>query len=244
MEVKNINALVSEKCYSQDAVWQLYTQASAYAKEGTKWTRASWLRRDIDASTAKAAQNEKKLCVRPKDSNGHKQSPINGKISGVFLQIWDRHGGPSVSIYADRKLLIPVKSIIRAQEHNLYFADFYCQNVKQKENRKIHYVILVICRAESKEDNFCKEHLVPLIWSNNPFVVARSNGSMFSKGNQKKAWYLVHVFFAHEVSLRGINCWWTHVKINGGGQQTLEVNEDCAHCKLPDSPTERYSKSA
>lgn len=229
--------------FSPQEMLALYWQAVAYALLGTRWRDAVWLRRDMNEEAAKAVRQERKLQPKLKNTNGHKMSPINEKLSGVFFQIWDAFGGPTNSVYADNKLLVPVQSVLNPQEHNLYFADFYCQKVRRLDNRKIHYIILVVCRAGSPEDDFCKKRLVPVQWQSNPFVRIATSGIQqefqFSMGDRNSAWYLVHLFFAHEIDLTQIPCQWGFADFFGDGQQSLELNDDCPHCKLAQPTSSR-----
>ncbi|CAD5208210.1 unnamed protein product [Bursaphelenchus xylophilus] len=108
-----------------------------------------------------------------KDDNGHRASPINGKLRGLFFsgeKIDNKL--PAFSPFGDVRITIPVDKLIRPGFVNLYFCDFYC-------NSKPHYVTVVICQKGSHPDDFCKRNAKPLDLYSNPFfrVVPKSEGA-------------------------------------------------------------------
>lgn len=112
----------------------------------------------------------------------------------------------------------------------------------------VHYVILVVCPIGSSSDVFCKKHLRRLSWWANPFLVAKQGeaqtGFLFSRGDKGQAFYLVHLFFAEVIDLTGMQCRWRQGEMDGGGQQSLDVNSDCPHCSQQASSKQRLGARA
>jgi hypothetical protein len=99
-----------------------------------------------------------------KDANGHRASPINGEIRGLFFsgELWNGHFPPK-SPFGDRRFFINADRLIPPDKISLYFADFYC-------NRKPHYVSIICCVKGSKTDLFCKKHIKQLNFYENPYL--------------------------------------------------------------------------
>ncbi|XP_030214022.1 phytanoyl-CoA hydroxylase-interacting protein [Gadus morhua] len=106
--------------------------------------------------------------MRPslKDNSGSHGSPINGKLSGVFLSCnteFDTGLPPKDSPYGSLRFQVPAGSLLDANT-SLYFADFYCMYTAY------HYVVLVLAPGGSDGDNFCRGRLPKLDLSSNPFL--------------------------------------------------------------------------
>lgn len=83
-----------------------------------------------------------------KDDNGHSASPINGELRGLFFSgrlIGENF--PSKSPFGDKRFFVNARHVILPEAVNIYFADFYCNNVQ-------HYVTIVCCRKRSSTDAF------------------------------------------------------------------------------------------
>lgn len=108
-----------------------------------------------------------------KDDNGHRASPINGSLRGLFFSA-ERVDNrlPLASPFGNERFIIAAEKIFTPGFYNLYFSDFYC-------NKKVHYATVVICRKGSPTDDFCKRWTKPLNIYDNPFlkVVVKSEGA-------------------------------------------------------------------
>ena len=99
-----------------------------------------------------------------KDQNGHAASAINGHLEGLFFSINTRR--VETSPFGEIKFEIAAQELLNRLEHRIYFADFYCNCGKeesgglQQRTASIlpHYITLVVCRRNSKSDEFCREH--------------------------------------------------------------------------------------
>ena len=106
--------------------------------------------------------------MRPslKDNSGSHGSPINGKLSGVFLSCnteFDTGLPPKDSPYGSLRFQVPAGSLLDANT-SLYFADFYCMYTAY------HYVVLVLAPQGSAGDDFCKQRLPALDIADNRFL--------------------------------------------------------------------------
>ncbi|KAH7732061.1 Protein M01B2.12 [Aphelenchoides avenae] len=224
----------TEERYSLQDMYLLYGKALKYAQTGV-WKNSAWLRRDMDVERKNDVERKQKINATLKNNNGHKPSPINEALCGVFLQVsWSFYEGHVKSPYGTERILLPLEPILYPRLHNLYFADFYCQDVW---NRHIHYVILVVCRVGSEEDFFCCENLVQLAWRANPFFRVADHTYEVSTGDQQNSHYLVHLFYAHDIDLKNTATRWSNNMMIGQGQRPLEINSDCLHCSMASTVT-------
>ena len=119
------------------------------------------------------------LPAYPKDDNGDPKNPLKGikDVKGIFFstKVWS--GQPRTpALFGDRRLVVPFEDLYN-DEFNVYFNDFYCMTKGGP-----HYVTLIICAPDSKEDNICAGCLVKLDISNNPFLSIKAN-SCYMSGN-------------------------------------------------------------
>jgi len=93
-----------------------------------------------------------------KDATGDLRSPINGEINGLFFMSKVQNGEPQpMSPFGDTRVLVRA-DILLSLASNVYFADFYCINGKEKD----HYVTLVLTRPGSDADRLCQQRLPEL----------------------------------------------------------------------------------
>jgi len=61
---------------------------------------------------------------------------------------------PPESPFGDCRMHVRAEKMLRAREHNLYFADFYCNqhDNEQLDVQRNHYVTIVICDRNSEAD--------------------------------------------------------------------------------------------
>jgi len=91
-----------------------------------------------------------------KDATGDLRAPINGEIKGLFFMSDVAVGEPqSRSAFGDTRLLVRA-DILLGLAPNVYFADYYCINGKEKD----HYVTLVLTRPGSAADVVCQKRLL------------------------------------------------------------------------------------
>lgn len=106
--------------------------------------------------------------------NGDCRCPINGKLKGLFFAGKCNKMGeiPKKSPFGDTRLILPVSDLF-TDEHNLYFADFYCN---QNHGRKLHYVTVVITKPGRIADRICRRDLLQLNEMDNPYLTIDVNG--------------------------------------------------------------------
>jgi len=93
-----------------------------------------------------------------KDASGDLRAPINGEIKGLFFMSIVRNGAPQQqSPFGDTRLLVRA-DILLGLAPNVYFADYYCLNRKEKD----HYVTLVLTCRGSDADRLCQQRLPEL----------------------------------------------------------------------------------
>jgi len=141
----------------------------AFILKERKWFPCEWFYRDKDKEYYEYCQYGCNGLLLPilKNKNGDPASPINGSINGIFMGVnVNRKTGklPANSPFGYLRFHIPIENVY-GNDFNLYFADFYCHL-----GSKSHHLVLVITRADSAVDNFCKFHLPMLDRTNNPFL--------------------------------------------------------------------------
>ncbi|XP_046584392.1 phytanoyl-CoA hydroxylase-interacting protein-like [Haliotis rubra] len=137
-----------------------------------------------------------------KDNGGDPRCPINGRLKGVFFGVTPWNGRlPTKSPFGDTRVVVPLKRLFD-DSARLYFADFYCM----KDQRKNHYVILVLTKKDTKADNFCEKHLIRLDERTNVFL--RKEESTYKTLRQGNVW--VEVFYTDEVDILGLEQYRRH----------------------------------
>ncbi|XP_022341814.2 uncharacterized protein LOC111135772 isoform X1 [Crassostrea virginica] len=127
-----------------------------------------------------------------KNFGGDPASTLNRKLHGLFFSanVDPKTGDPPpVSYYGDQRIHIPVSFMI-TPDTNLYFADFYCHNIK-------HKVTLVVTLKGSKADEFCSARLKSLNQSYNEFLY-RSPDSTDAMVNTRVT---VEVFYTESIDI-------------------------------------------
>ena len=166
-----------------------------------------------------------------KNFGGDPASTLNRKLHGLFFSanVDPKTGDPPpVSYYGDQRIHIPVSFMI-TPDTNLYFADFYCHNIK-------HKVTLVVTLKGSKADEFCSARLKSLNQSYNEFLY-RSPDSTDAMVNTRVT---VEVFYTESIDigklLESRNAYFTTVQSKGNPLlKTLlgrPKREGCKTCNL------------
>ncbi|XP_062587170.1 phytanoyl-CoA hydroxylase-interacting protein-like isoform X2 [Saccostrea cucullata] len=103
-----------------------------------------------------------------KNDGGDQASVLNRAIQGLFFSAYlqCQPSGfflpPLTSPFGDTRLNIPFAFFFNPC-NRLYFADFFCHDIN-------HHVTLVVTVQDSQADNFCRERLILLDPTNNPFL--------------------------------------------------------------------------
>ena len=114
--------------------------------------------------------------VYSKDLNGDPGCPINTQIDGLFFNVWvdpKTSQLPKTSPFGECRLVIPAEKLL-TEDHNLYFADFYCHS-------SMHYITLVAAKQGSEVDVFCQKSVISLPFQNkeNPFLFYNAEKEKF-----------------------------------------------------------------
>lgn len=165
-----------------------------------------------------------------KDPSGDPDSPINGRLSGLFFTAsvdrGSRTGEPiPASPFGSCRLLVPVKDMLDTAS-NLYFTDFYCMF-----EGSYHYVTLVMTVPGSKADQFCAKSLLQLNIDKNPFLVKDKSGQLRVTTKER---LLVEIFYTEDLDIRDYELKYG-IPPAGKGSSTkggLPKNRDCIMCNV------------
>jgi len=150
-----------------DEMVQLQTKAIEFIQKREGWMPCGLFYRDKDSEYYDECRCIGFLRPTLKNKNGDPASPINGCIEGIFLGVcvdWKTGNLPQKSLFGNVRFHVPIAHLF-ADYFNLYFADFYCH-----AGSKSHHFTLVLTRADSAADNFCKFRLPKLERNQNPFL--------------------------------------------------------------------------
>ncbi|XP_046365376.2 phytanoyl-CoA hydroxylase-interacting protein-like [Haliotis rufescens] len=169
---------------------------------------------------------------RLKDSGGDPRCPINSRLGGLFFGV-TLHGGviPDKSPFGNTRVKVPLSEVFHGTS-NLYFADFFC---KPSRNR-IHYVTLVLTKADSEADMFCRENLIKLNVMNNLYLRKQSLGY----STLKRSKVFVDVFYTEDIDIS--NRILSSTGIYGRGQSVGGIPKagGCGICNVGVQPSRRY----
>ena len=118
------------------------------------------------------------------------------------------------------------------ESNNLYFADFYCNNVA-------HYITLVITKQHSEADDFCRKYLCKLDMTSNPFIFRKKDpitGISWTWIAILKSSFHIEVFYTESLNIK-------HLLAKGSRFSTvasygcskpggIQRNETCAICDI------------
>ena len=170
--------------------------------------------------------------VYSKDLNGDPGCPINTQIDGLFFNVWvDPKKGklPKTSPFGECRLVIPAEKLL-TDEHNLYFADFYCHS-------DLHYITMVAAKQGSEADIFCQKSVISLPFQNtaNPFFFYNAEKEKFYTSTKVR----VEVFYTENIDiLKELNsdpyCFYRVRPIFAGSSKLLgkPKNATCDICNL------------
>ena len=183
---------------------QLKTKATEFIAKHGRWIPCGLFYRDKDHEYYDQCQRNGFMPPALKNENGDPASPINGCIEGIFLGAsvdWRTGNLPETSPFGDVRFHIPIERLY-GDYFNLYFADFYCH-----AGSKSYHLTLVLTRADSAADNFCRSCLPKLGRMENLFLYKdRINGWMHTTA----AW--IHVFYTESIPIRSGRLDYVHCK--------------------------------
>ena len=161
-----------------------------------------------------------------KNENGDPASPINCCIEGTFMGVnVDLKTGelPEYSPYGKRRFHIPIECLY-GPDFNLYFADFYCH-----KGSKSHHVTLVLTRADTSTDIFCKFRLLKLDRMNNPFLYQDPNSGWM--WHSLTAW--IHIFYTEMIPInRGWLSWVERCMPSTNTEMGKPKDASCKDCNI------------
>ena len=208
----HVNYVIAEDM-SNSKLHSLHSAAVNYCSGGN--TQCVWLYRNKSAEYfAEIKASGGVMRMKMKDNGGDPDSPINGRLSGLFFLAKNECGNPpQYSYFGPSRIQIKADELFRLAP-NLYFADFYCMTGKR------HYVIVVMTRTGSAADLFCRRHLIPLDSANNPFFFFQ-NGHLHTTDARNID---VEVFYTEDLNINHLEATgtaiMTTVPILGQGHST------------------------
>ncbi|CEF62692.1 Hypothetical protein SRAE_1000096200 [Strongyloides ratti] len=112
-----------------------------------------------------------------KDNTGHSGHPLTGKVRGLFFSgiLYQKSEFPRESGFGDVRFIIDADLLLNPEFHNYYFSDIYCCN-----KNKTHFLVIVICKKDTKENDYCKKHLVSLLPNDNDFLFYIHDGNKYN----------------------------------------------------------------
>jgi len=205
---------------------QLEAKAVQFIEKNARWMRCELFYRDKTREYYDYCRYQCNGYLPPilKNKNGDPASPINGCVEGLFLGIGvDRKTGklPSPSQFGNLRFHIPIR-YLHWPDFNLYFADLYCH-----VGAKSHHLTLVLTRAKSAADIFCRARLPQLNITDNPFLYRDPmTGCMM---HTTAAW--IHIFYTETIPINAgwfetVNCVSARVKMG------KPKNASCPVCNI------------
>lgn len=168
-----------------------------------------------------------------KSNGGEQGSVLNERIRGLFFSTFtdpNTSQPHSYSYYGPIRLYVEAKYLFHPQ-CNLYFADFYCHNIK-------HHVTIVLTPKSSNVDAWCSQYLLKLDTFYNPYLCLRQfeNGAFVVLANMD---VIVEVFYTEVVDISFIlltnRGFMKKVQTMGRGyalQSGVPKNVCCSICNL------------
>ena len=207
-------------------MWQLCDKAAEFVGRNGDWTSSDFFYRDKTENYYDFVRRQRRgfLSMDLKNENGDPASPVNGCIEGVFLGVNALKTGdrPIESPFGDLRCYFPVDCVYRC-DFNMYFADFYCH-----DGSKSHHISLIITRANSTADNFCRSRLPKLNRLNNPFLYQeRVTGRLMHK---TAAW--IDIFYTEIIHINSGWFEWVEWIYNTSKKTGKPKNASCQICNI------------
>jgi len=163
---------------------------------GTGISKCTWFYRNKSRQYFNEIRSEHGGVMKAylKDATGDLRAPINGEFNGLFFMTKVQNGQPQQrSAFGDTRILVRA-DVLLSLSPNVYFADFYCLNGKEKD----HYVTLVATRPGSEADRLCQQRLPKQNIqhrSSSPFLFLVGTNVHVSSG------VLVELFFTEDLEV-------------------------------------------
>jgi len=177
-------------------LFSLMKRATAYIKSPSNTSTCTWFYRNKSAQYFSNITSKHGGVMKTylKDASGDSRSPINGEINGLFFMSKVQDGQPQAqSPFGDTRLLVRA-NVLLGLAPNVYFADFYCLNRKEKD----HYITLILACHGSDADRICQQRLPKLnIYKKNdsPFLYIESGEVRVSST------FMVELFFTEDLQV-------------------------------------------
>ena len=212
--------------YTMNEMERLKAKAMIFIGKDQRWMRCGWFYRDNCEEYYHQCGHSGYLPATKKNENGDPASAINNCLKGIFLGVsvdWKTGELPETSPFGPTRFYVPIDSLY-GSDFNLYFADFYCHVGSNN-----HHLTLVLTRAASEEDNFCKYFLPKLNRMYNPFLRQDQFGWMHNR--HTSVW--IHVFYTEDILTR--IGWLYRVYCKQASANTLKgkpKNASCIDCNI------------
>ena len=209
--------------YTMNEMIRLKAKAMIFIGKDHRWMRCRWFYRDKDEKYYDQCQYSGFLPPTLKDENGDPASAINSCLGGIFLGVsvnWKTGELPETSPYGHIRFYVPIERLY-GPDFNLYFADFYCH-----VGSDYHHLTLVLTRAPSEADDFCKHCLPKLDRMYNPFLWQDQIGWMHNR--PPSVW--IHVFYTESIPIHG--GWFYEVFCKQASANTVKGKPKNASCRI------------
>ncbi|XP_021365851.1 phytanoyl-CoA hydroxylase-interacting protein-like [Mizuhopecten yessoensis] len=167
-----------------------------------------------------------------KNWGGDQASTLNKQVQGLFFSAAVdpvTRLPPDVSYFGPLRLHVPTNVLLN-NNINMYFSDFYCHYVN-------HKVQLVFTVKGSPTDDFCRQRLVLVDQTNNPFLTRVRCG--FTEIVRVTMNVTVEIFYTEDVPVRAMVCrsnvFFTTTKQKGNALvmvNGIPKNKNCRICNL------------
>ena len=216
----------------QKHVQLLYNRASEFCRLGRRCAINHLYRNKPRHYFEKIRSRGGVMTKYMKNNGGDQASPLNRSIQGLFFSAYYKYDGcpylPEDSPFGDQRLHVALPFFIH-KSNNLYFADFFCHYTN-------HHVTLVVTKAESYSDQFCRKHLTSLSKTNNPFLYYnRRRGSYFVNAALN-----IEVFYTENIDIGDLmyrnQAYFSYCYVIGNSRGKSFIgqgkNKECQKCNL------------
>ena len=152
------------------------------------------------------------------------QSPIHGKLSGVFFGCnlgRMGYGLPDSSPFGTERIKIPITEFASSKIHLFY-------NSHHNTQSTVYYVILVLVKESDPKYEYCKERMIELDLESNPILRLDFQRNKFEYCHPIEFSLWVEIFVVGDIPLTDITHSWDKVTDTG------------RHQSRPHFPRQRY----
>ena len=142
------------------------------------------------------------------------QSPIHGKLSGVFFGCNLRRMGfglPDTSPFGTERIKIPITEFASSEIHLFY-------NSHHNTKTTVYYVILVLIKESDPKYQYCKDHMIELDMESNHILRLDFQQNKFEYCHPIGFSLWLEVFVMGDIPLAGISHSWDKVTDTGRHQ--------------------------